>query len=87
MADAEKKEVFVEKDPWKDMVNVFIPKTSETDEDTQFVSVNGRTFLIKKNTDVAVPRPVATVLRQRSKAIRTSEIVVEKAQSAFRAKP
>lgn len=84
---AETKEKFVEKDPWKDLVNVYIPKTSESDEDAQFVSINNRDFLIKKNVDVAVPRPVAVLLKQRSKAIRTSEIVVAREQEKFLNKP
>ena len=79
----EKKEVFVEKNPWKDMVNVFIPKTNESDEDYQFVCVNDHTYQILKNTDVAVPRPVAAILRQRSRAIRTSEIVQKRLQEQF----
>ena len=84
---AETKEKFVEKDPWKDLVNVYIPKTSEGDEDAQFVSINNRDFLIKKNVDVAVPRPVAVLLKQRSKAIRTSEIIVAREQEKFLKQP
>lgn len=77
---AETTEKYVEKDPWKDYVNVYIPKMSEGDEDALFVSVNNRDFLVRKNVDVAVPRPIAAVLKQRSKAIRTSEIIVQRAQ-------
>lgn len=70
--------------PWKeDFVNVYIPKRGESDEDTQFVDVNGHTYLIKKETDVAVPRPVAEVLKQRALAIKIADRAIAKAQEEF----
>lgn len=89
---AEKKTVETEEprkiNPWKeDFVNVYIPKRGAADEDTQFVDVNGHTFLVKKEVDVAVPRPVAEVLKQRNIAIKVSDRAIERAQEAFNRMP
>lgn len=70
--------------PWKeDFVNVFIPKRGESDEDYQFVAVNGHTFQIQKDIDVAVPRPVYEILKQRTLAIRVADRAIKKAQDEF----
>lgn len=70
--------------PWKeDYVNVYIPKRGESDEDYQFVSINDHTFQIKKDVDVAVPRPVAVLLQQRNSAIKIAERAIKKAQEEF----
>ena len=74
--------------PWKeDFVNVYIPKRGASDEESQFVDVNGHTYLIKKEVDVAVPRPVAEVLKQRNIAIKVSDRAIERAQEAFNKMP
>ena len=71
-------------DPWReDFVNVYIPKRGDNDEDTQFVSINDRTFQIKKDMDVAVPRPVAVLLQQRDSAIKVADRAIQKAQDDF----
>jgi hypothetical protein len=70
--------------PWKeDYVVVYIPKRGESDEDYQFVSINDHTFQIKKDVDVAVPRPVAVLLQQRNSAIKIAERAIKKAQEEF----
>ena len=72
------------KNPWKEgYVNVFIPKRGDADEEYQFVSINDRNFQIQKDTDVAVPRPVAMLLKQRDSAIKVSDRALKKAQEAF----
>ncbi len=71
-------------DPWReDFVNVYIPKRGDNDEDTQFVSINDRTFQIKKDMDVAVPRPVAVLLQQRDSAIKVADRAIQEAQDNF----
>lgn len=71
-------------DPWReDYVNVYIPKRGDNDEDTQFVSINDHTFQIKKDVDVAVPRPVAVLLQQRDSAIKVADRALKNAQEAF----
>lgn len=70
-------------DPRRDMVNVFIPKGQINEENYQFVSVGDKTYQIMRGTDVAVPRPVAEVLKNSSYAARVSEIVIEREQSKF----
>lgn len=49
-------------DPWKDMRTVFIPKRSRTEQDTQEVGVNNRTFFVPKDKMVEVPLPIALVV-------------------------
>lgn len=49
-------------DPWKDMVNVRLPRGDRNEQNFQFVSVNDRTFQVPKGKDVEVPRPVYEVL-------------------------
>ena len=44
------------------MVKIRIPKLHDGGEEAQFVSVNGRDFLIKRGIDVEVPACVAEVL-------------------------
>lgn len=71
-------------DPWReDFVNVYIPKRGDNDEDAQFVSINDHNYLIKKDTDVAVPRPIAVLLQQRDSAIRVADRAIKNAQEAF----
>ncbi len=69
--------------PRRDMVNVFIPKGQINEENYQFVSVGDKTYQIMRGTDVAVPRPVAEVLKISSYAARVSEIVIEREQTKF----
>lgn len=57
------------KNPWNDYVEVFIPKRSRTEADTQLVSINMRNFFVPKGKPVKVPRPVAEVLRYRENAM------------------
>lgn len=87
---AEKKTVETEEttarkvNPWReDFVNVFIPKRGDSDEDYQFVSVNGHTYQIQKDIDVAVPRPIAAILKQRDSAIKVADRAIKKAQDEF----
>lgn len=56
-----------------DMETVYIPKEYQKD-DTQYVSVNGRRWLIQKGKAVQVPHQVAVVLRN-------ANIMNEKAQA------
>ena len=58
--EAEKNEAVVESGP--KMVKVRIPRTKKEEEDV-FVSVNLRTYIIKRGVEVEVPEFVAEVLR------------------------
>lgn len=53
--------------PWKDMITIKIPK-SKTDKEDVPVSINERSFIIKRGVEVAVPRPVYEVLRDKEEA-------------------
>ena len=79
MINPEGKDIYNE----EDFVNVYIPKRGESDEDYQFVSVNGHTYQIQKDIDVAVPRPIAAVLKQRDSAIKVADRAIRKAQEEF----
>lgn len=50
------------------MVRIKIPRTKADQEDV-FVSVNLRTFLIKRGVDVEVPECVAEVLRHQEEVL------------------
>lgn len=56
--------------PAEKMVKIRIPKTRNNQEDV-FVSVNMRTFLIKRGVEVEVPACVAEVLRHQEEALET----------------
>ena len=58
--EAEKNEAVVEAGP--KMVKVRIPRTKKDEEDV-FVSVNLRTYIVKRGVEVEVPDFVAEVLR------------------------
>lgn len=70
----------VKADPWKEMVPVFIPMRSRTEQPTQLVSVNMRNFFVPKGVQIMVPKPVAEVLRGREEAIK---MVYDEAKEDF----
>lgn len=47
-----------EYDPWKDMVEVFMPRQQAGDEPTMFVGVNGHFFLLPMGKRSVVPMPI-----------------------------
>ena len=55
-------------DPKEKMVKIRIPRTKKNEEDV-FVSVNLRTWLIKRGVEVEVPECVAEVLRHQEKML------------------
>lgn len=59
--------------PWDVMVEVKLPKASKTEQNFQFVAVNGRTFQVPKGKRVKVPKPIAEVLQNSEKAIDDAE--------------
>ncbi len=63
MATTKKIEEFVEYDPWKDMVDIVLPRSPKGEQNFQFVAVNDRRFQVPRNgKPVSVPRPVYEVL-------------------------
>lgn len=50
-------------------VKIKLPRERDNKEDAVFVSVNERTWLIKKGVEVEVPECVAKVLELREKAL------------------
>ena len=63
MAETKKTEAPVEK-----MVKIRIPRTKADQEDV-FVSVNMRTWIVKRGVEVEVPECVAEVLRHQEEAL------------------
>lgn len=49
-------------DPWKDMVTVRLPKAAKSEENNQFVGVNGKFYQVPRGRAVQVPRPVYDAL-------------------------
>jgi hypothetical protein len=60
------------------MVKIRIPRTKKDEEDV-FVSVNMRTYAIKRGVEVEVPDFVAEVLRHREEMLEESFLFDEKA--------
>ncbi len=74
-------------DVWKQMMPVTLHKDSGSDETTQFVCVNGRSYQVPKGKRVNVPLPVYEALReaQRAKAAaeaRENKMIEEEARAA-----
>jgi len=65
--------------PKEKMVKIRIPRTKADQEDV-FVSVNLRTWLIKRGVEVEVPECVAEVLRHQEEALEEIMLFEEKAQ-------
>jgi hypothetical protein len=61
------------------MVKIRIPRTKADQEDV-FVSVNMRTWLIKRGVEVEVPECVAEVLRHKEEMLETIMAFEEKVQ-------
>ena len=64
MAETVKKaaEEAVEVNPWDVKKTILLPRGQESEEQSRFVCVNGRTFMVPKGKDVQVPLPVYEVL-------------------------
>lgn len=64
MAETVKKaaEEAAEVSPWDVKKTIFLPRGQESEEQSRFVCVNGRTFMVPKGKDVQVPLPVYEVL-------------------------
>ena len=76
--EAEKTEAVVETGP--KMVKVRIPRTKADQEDV-FVSVNLRTYIIKRGVEVEVPDFVAEVLRHQEEMMEEIMLFEEAAQN------
>lgn len=76
--EAEKNEAVAETGP--KMVKVRIPRTKADQEDV-FVSVNLRTYIIKRGVEVEVPEFVAEVLRHQEEMLEEIMLFDEAAQN------
>lgn len=70
MADKINKNITSE---WDEMVEVRLPKAPKTEQNFQFVGVNGRAFQVPKGKSVMVPKPVAEVIANSEKARQEAE--------------
>ena len=80
MAEAVKKtaEEAAEVNPWDVKKTIFLPRGQESEEQSRFVCVNGRTFMVPKGRDVQVPLPVYEVLMNARMA---EEVAFRRAQA------
>ena len=80
MAETVKKaaEEAVEVSPWDVKKTIFLPRGQESEEQSRFVCVNGRTFMVPKGKDVQVPLPVYEVLMNARMA---EEVAFRRAQA------
>ena len=65
-------------DPWKVKRQVYIPKMSRGEQDTQEVGLNNKTYFLPKNKWVEVPEPVAQVVDE---MLRAREAMEKKAKA------
>ncbi len=64
----------------EELVPVYIPKLHDGSDETQFVSVNGRDFLIQRGKRVEVPACVAEVLEHSAQTLdRLDELIAANA--------
>lgn len=56
-------------DPMKEFVQVRLPRATGREEDTLFVSLNGKGYNIKRGTTVRLPKPVYAILVERERQI------------------
>ena len=75
-----KKPVVAEKDPWKEMVEIRLPKPLPNEENFVIASVNGKVFKIKKGTNVKVPAPIAEVLEHSLEAEEAADMYIQSKQ-------
>lgn len=55
-------------DPMKDMVSVFLPRSTGREENFVFVALNGKGYKILRGQTVKVPRPVYDILAESERA-------------------
>lgn len=65
-------------DVWDVMKTIYLPRGQENEEQSRFVAVNGRTFMVPKGKDVQVPLPVYEVLMNARMA---EEVAFRRAQA------
>lgn len=51
-------------DPWKDMVEVFIPMKNRNEQPTAYIRINRRSYLVPKGRRTMVPKPIAKVIER-----------------------
>ena len=61
-------------DPWKQMVEIQIPKTADGSANYVIASVNGKVFKIMKGVRVKVPAPIAEVIEHSFEAQEEAEL-------------
>ncbi len=71
--------------PREKLVKIRLPRTRENQEDV-FVSVNNRTWLIKRGADVEVPECVVEVLRNQELMLEECMLFESNARNAGRNK-
>lgn len=67
-------------DPFSEKETVFLPRASAGESKFQYVSVNGRSYLVPKGEAVEVPKPIAEVLRN-AQAMQAQAEQYEQAQA------
>ena len=70
------KKAVKEVDPWKQMVEVKIPKTADGSANYIIASVNGKVFKVMKGVNVKVPAPIAEVLEHSFEAQDEAELFI-----------
>lgn len=65
-----------EVDPWKQMVEIRVPKTADGSGNYIIASVNGKVFKVMKGVNVKVPAPIAEVIEHSFEAEEQAELFI-----------
>lgn len=64
-------------DPWKNMVEIRLPKATDGSPNYLIASVNGRAFKVKRGVKVKVPAPIAEVIEHSFEAQDEADSFIE----------
>lgn len=81
---AQTQEMQAQKNPLEEMVSIRLFKDNERYRDDVFVSVNGRTFQIKRGVEVQVPRYVQEVLENSMSQDMVAAAMVDKLEAGYK---
>ena len=65
-----------EVDPWSQMVEIRVPKTSDGSANYIIASCNARVFKVMKGVNVKVPAPIAEVIEHSFEAEEAAELFI-----------
>ena len=71
-------------DPWQDKREIYIPKMSQTEQDTLEIGLNDKTYFVPKGKMVSLPYPLYAIVRE---MIKRRELTEKRAKAMSGVKP